>query len=86
LIKPFETHWGHPLQGLDAHVQRYRNSPVMSESVPDECKPLLLQDGLRVPFPLPTKQLRTPRRRGMLLKSADAFDVKDAFPATVLGA
>lgn len=63
IIQPCDTQWARPLQGLDAHLQRYRNSPVMSESVPDECKPILLREGLRVPFPPPTKQLRGPRRR-----------------------
>lgn len=47
-------------QGRDAHTERYRNSPVMHESMPDEAKPLLFKDGSRVPFPKPTKRLRPP--------------------------
>merc|ERR1719410_1359358 len=35
--------WGDPYQGLDAHVERYQNSPVMHHSVPDEWKPIILQ-------------------------------------------
>lgn len=49
------------LQGLEAHVERYRNSPVMHESVPDEFKPAAFADGHRVPFPLPTKKVTKPR-------------------------
>jgi len=50
-------------QGLSENVSRYRNSPMMSEEVPAFYKPVLLRDGVRVPFPKPTKQLRTLRRR-----------------------
>jgi len=55
--------WGGPHQGLDAHVARYRNSPVMHDSVPDEYKPVIFLDGVRVPFPLPSKPPRAPRIR-----------------------
>jgi len=47
-------------QGLDAHIARYRNSPVMHETVPDEFKPWLLRDGQRVVFPRPTRRLLAP--------------------------
>jgi len=53
--------WGQPLQGLDNHIDRYRNSPVMHSSVPEEHKPMLFRDGMRIPFPEPTKRLRAPR-------------------------
>merc|ERR1719162_1580880 len=33
--------WGSPYQGLEAHVERYQNSPVMHHSIPDEWKPVL---------------------------------------------
>lgn len=49
------------LQGLEAHVERYRNSPVMHETVPDEFKPAIFVDGNRVPFPSPTKRVTKPR-------------------------
>lgn len=52
--------WGQPLQGFQAHVERYRSSPVMHKDVPDECKPIILQGGVRVPFPPPTKRVRYP--------------------------
>lgn len=53
--------WSEPNQGLDMHVQRYRNCPVMHPSVADEFKPILLSAGTRVPFPAPTKSLSAPR-------------------------
>jgi hypothetical protein len=50
-------------QGLDAHVERYRNSPVMHEAIPDEFKPIILKKGRRVAFPAPTRVIRAPRIR-----------------------
>lgn len=55
--------WSHPNQGFQSNIDRYRNSPVMHQSVPDEFKPILLSDGVRVPFPPPLKKLRVPRMR-----------------------
>jgi hypothetical protein len=55
--------WSHPHQGFEAHVQRYRNSPVMHEDVPDHYKPVILREGQRVPFPAATQKLTAPRRR-----------------------
>lgn len=60
--KVCEVGWSDALQGLNAHVERYRNSPVMHDSVPDSFKPLLFSNGQRVPFPVPTKKIRAPRR------------------------
>jgi hypothetical protein len=54
--------WSH-CQGLSENINRYRNSPLMSDEVPAFYKPVLLKDGVRIPFPKPTKQLRTLRRR-----------------------
>jgi hypothetical protein len=53
--------WGTPLQGLTAHVDRYRNSPVMHRDVPEQCKPLIFAQGVRIQFPAPTKRIRPPR-------------------------
>mmetsp|Transcript_45256 Transcript_45256/g.107547 ORF Transcript_45256/g.107547 Transcript_45256/m.107547 type:complete len:406 (+) Transcript_45256:70-1287(+) len=64
---PCEAHWGHPLQGYAAHVERYRNSPVMSSQVPEMCRPLVFSDGQPVSFPAPTKPIRLPRRKGWIL-------------------
>jgi hypothetical protein len=55
--------WGSPYQGLEAHIERYQNSPVMHRSVPDEWKPILLKEGARFPFPPPTKNIKTPKVR-----------------------
>jgi RNA recognition motif-containing protein len=55
--------WGSPYQGLEAHIERYQNSPVMHHTLPDEWKPVLLQEGVRIPFPAPTKPIKTPKIR-----------------------
>ena len=55
--------WSEPHQGLESHVERYRNSPIMHESVPDDYRPIVLQNGVRVAFPEPSKSSRPPRNR-----------------------
>lgn len=55
-----ELRWS-DVQGLEAHFERYRNSPVMHESVPDEYQPAIFNGLERVPFPPPTKLVRAPR-------------------------
>lgn len=55
--------WSGPHQGLEAHMERYRSSPVMHPSVPDECKPVIFEQGVRLPFPGPLKAPRLPRVR-----------------------
>jgi hypothetical protein len=59
--KVCQVAWGDQGQGLDAHIQRYRNSPVMHPDWPEEVRPLLFVDGERVDFPPPTKKLKPPR-------------------------
>jgi len=54
--------WSHPHQGLDSHIARYRNSPLMHEAVPDGYRPALFQGGVRIPFPPPTKKIKPPRQ------------------------
>jgi len=61
--KVAEVTWSHPSQGLDVHVERYRNSPVMHEAVPDAFKPAMFENGKRIAFPPPTKAIRMPRIR-----------------------
>jgi hypothetical protein len=61
--KKAEITWSQSCQGRDAHIERYRNSSVMHESVPDHFKPALFVDGARVAFPSPTRGLRAPERR-----------------------
>jgi hypothetical protein len=67
--KVCEAVWSQPCQGLECHIERYRNSPVMHEDVPDDCRPMLFQDGTRVVFPMPTKPLRRPKMRTAPTKS-----------------
>jgi hypothetical protein len=57
--KVCEVTWGSN-QGLRANLQRYRNCPVMHESVPDKFKPATFSCGVRVAFPAPTRALRAP--------------------------
>jgi hypothetical protein len=58
--------WSKPLQGLQNHIDRYRNSPVMHKDVPEEAKPILLHLGEPVPFPEPNKRIRAPRMKAVL--------------------
>jgi len=53
--------WHDRQQGLAPLIERYRNSPVMHESVPDECKPLIFQGGRPVEFPPPTQKIKPPK-------------------------
>mmetsp|Transcript_53700 Transcript_53700/g.125634 ORF Transcript_53700/g.125634 Transcript_53700/m.125634 type:complete len:383 (-) Transcript_53700:206-1354(-) len=55
--------WNDKQQGLSSLIERYRNSPVMHESIPDPYKPAVFQNGQRVAFPPPTKRIRAPRVR-----------------------
>jgi len=63
--------WGDPYQGLDAHVERYQNSPVMHHSMPDEWKPIILKAGQRIPFPAPTKNIGAPKMRRRCMDRAE---------------
>jgi hypothetical protein len=58
-----EVAWNRPHQGLEAHIERYRNSPLMHESVPDVYRPALFDHGLRIAFAAPTARIRAPRVR-----------------------
>jgi len=60
--KVCDVTWSAALQGIHDHVKRYRNSPVMHETVSDEFRPVLFKDGERVAFPEPTKRIRAPRQ------------------------
>lgn len=58
-----ESSWSNTCQGLVCHVEKYRNSAVMHESVPAEHKPAVYHMGRWVPFPEPTRAIRAPRVR-----------------------
>lgn len=47
-------------QGLDAQVERYRNSPIMHPSVPEAFKPMVFRAGMQLRFPAPTTALSLP--------------------------
>jgi hypothetical protein len=64
-----EVDWNRPHQGLQAHIDRYRNSPLMHESVPEAYRPVLFENGGRVQFPAPTAKIRPPRIRHQKHKS-----------------
>lgn len=49
------------VQVFSQHIQRYRNSPVMSELVPEEYKPQIFSCGCVDVFPPPTKKVRPPQ-------------------------
>lgn len=53
--------WNDKHQGLTALVERYRNSPVMHESIPEECKPVVLFAGRQLQFPAPTQKIKAPK-------------------------
>jgi len=61
--KVCEVSWAHPYQGLQEHVERYRNSPVMHASMPEEYKPMVFRNGMQIPFPMPTKAIKAPKLR-----------------------
>jgi hypothetical protein len=61
-VKQATAHWG-THHGFEENTNRYRNSPVMRPEVPDECKPIVLQDGMRIDFPRPTRTVKAPRNR-----------------------
>jgi RNA recognition motif-containing protein len=64
--------WSSECQGLEAHIRRYRNSAVMSEGVPESCRPVVFKDGVRAPFPAPTRRIRTPWLRQPPRRVADS--------------
>jgi hypothetical protein len=56
--------WNSVHQGIAVHIDRYRNSPLMHESVPESYRPALFENGVRVAFPVPTtRRIRPPRIR-----------------------
>mmetsp|Transcript_113035 Transcript_113035/g.352313 ORF Transcript_113035/g.352313 Transcript_113035/m.352313 type:complete len:296 (+) Transcript_113035:87-974(+) len=77
LIKILETHVGPgarpttngqvafstSLNGLEANVERYRDSRLMHPLLGDIFRPALFKAGERVPLPPMTKKVRAPRKR-----------------------
>jgi len=47
----FEVKWSQKRRGLQENIEYYQNTALMSPDMPDEFKPILLVNGLRVDFP-----------------------------------
>lgn len=58
--KTCEVSWGRGLDNLQALIERYRNSPVTHQSVPEAFKPTLFRRGAPVAFPAPTRAIHPP--------------------------
>eukprot|EP00747_Dinoflagellata_sp_TGD_P209923 gnl/TRDRNA2_/TRDRNA2_83289_c0_seq2.p1 gnl/TRDRNA2_/TRDRNA2_83289_c0~~gnl/TRDRNA2_/TRDRNA2_83289_c0_seq2.p1 ORF type:complete len:413 (+),score=71.15 gnl/TRDRNA2_/TRDRNA2_83289_c0_seq2:102-1340(+) len=61
--KVADVTWSSTHQGLAEHINRYRNSPIMHDTMPDECKPVIFSNGVRTSFPPATKTTKPPRVR-----------------------
>merc|ERR1712048_1515033 len=60
---------------LDDHIEGYRNSPIMHESVEERFKPVLCENGQRMPFPEPTKKIKAPRcKKGLNQQQTDCSE------------
>jgi hypothetical protein len=59
--KVCEVCFGVGASGIQQLIRRYRNSPVMHHTVPDEWKPIILMDGVHRPFPAPTRKICAPQ-------------------------
>ena len=59
-VKVCQVRWSHPHQGLKAHIERYRNSPLMHKSVPEHFKPMIFENGVPQPFPKPKNSIKPP--------------------------
>jgi len=68
--KTIVAEWSDSVQGLQALVQKYRNSAVMHESVSDSHRPILLQSGVVTSFPKNTEPLSLPpcKQKGIVSK------------------
>mmetsp|Transcript_97994 Transcript_97994/g.204415 ORF Transcript_97994/g.204415 Transcript_97994/m.204415 type:complete len:254 (-) Transcript_97994:166-927(-) len=55
--------WSQALQGLPCLIERYRNSPLMHKTVPDNLRPCIYSSGARAVFPPPTVAIKAPRLR-----------------------
>jgi hypothetical protein len=72
--KVLDISWSELSQGLEAHIERYRNSPVMHPDVPQEFKPVLFHQGVLREFPAPTKQIHAPRLKALRQGQRKSFD------------
>jgi len=73
-----------PTQGLEACVERYRNSSVMHPSVPDEYRPVVLSNGQRILFPSATRAIADPQAQNVSAPSQEVACAGDAHLTSVL--
>lgn len=74
-------------QGLNANIERYRNSPLMHEFVPKECKPAMYDhSGNQVTFPKPTKKVPKPRIHWPTTKEGNSIAERGQSEACLRGA
>jgi len=60
-VKKLEVGWARPdQQGLAVNIDRYRDSPVMHQDVPEAWKPVIFCNGQRQLFPAPRLMLKRP--------------------------
>jgi len=63
--------WNDYDQGLNALLERYKNSPLMHITVPEMFKPAVFNAfGEIVRFPASTRAVRKPRKRGLIAREA----------------
>merc|ERR1711964_280841 len=55
-----EAIWCSNQQGLQANIEKYRNSGIMHEAVDDEYKPAVFMNGFRMTFP-PMTRTKAPK-------------------------
>jgi len=72
--KVMEGAWATETQGLDASISRYNSSPVMHERVPNECKPLVLENGRMVDLAPTKKKIKLPRGSAFKNRTGDDGD------------
>jgi len=79
--KVLDAAWATQTQGQKSCIKRYKNCPVMHESVPAECKPMIFENGVLIPFKQSGKEVKRPRfSRKYLLESTSSDDVPTDVP------
>jgi hypothetical protein len=58
---PAELEFSKDNQGYAQQVSHYRNSRLMHFRMPDEMRPIVLEKGVRIPFPSATKEIHRTR-------------------------
>jgi len=55
-FKLLQVRWARE-QGKEQYVNRWRDSPLVHQNVPEEARPMLFEKGQHVAFPEPTRTL-----------------------------